>query len=568
MTDDNEQHEALDEILLDLAEATDNSDIIEFASKQGPGGIKPKNTNEEEFGVGFSLPFGSWLNTQNELEATNRQIVPIENLIEMRKKDGQARALYRLLSLPIWRAAADGEWIAPDEQEAPEEQDDQDTSVDPGKAEEPAKAPTDREKDAAKAGKIPPVPADPENPDVPLTEENAVTDRERDQLAKEKEKPVPGDAEATFMNQMWTLPKHGGGMSVTWSRVIRQITLAIPDGCAPFEEVRTVPKEGPLKGKIILKKLAYRDPRTLRFLVDDKGGFDGARQKTVVNGRTIDVKIPADKMWYYAANEEENPYYGVSWLEPAFFHYDVKRKLYYIAHIAAQMSAVPGRVGKMPEAGGRNIDLKRLEAVRKAIKDFAFNHSLILPPGWDLVPFSSSTGFNFLELVNHHNSMMSKSVLAKFLDDESRSVVIDNSNSSPDADFFVMALEALMAEIAESLSHFVAPKYIDWNFGSGLYPTYKFGTLADSTKDAIKELFQVVATAQSSLWTPEFIRQLEMKLTDRLGLEVDYDEVEKREQEEEAELEEQKRQEMALYQQQFDQQQEEPPPAAGPFDTP
>lgn len=470
---------------IELNEAV-GGDVVPFAAPS----LRPKQTNEEEFGVPNTMPFGSWTTHSGELEADNHQIVPVENLMEMRKKDGQARALLRLLTLPIWRAATEGEWIAP-----------------------------------AEGG---------------------------------------GEKETEFMNLMWTLPPQAGGMTISWPKLVRQITLALADGVSTFEEVRRVAKDGPLKGKIVLKKLAYRDPRTIKFLVDKNGGFDGLRQRTVANGAAVDVKIPRDKCWYYAANEEENPFYGLSWFESAFFHYEVKKKLYYIAHVAAQMAAVPGRVGKMPEQGSRNIDVRRVEAVRKAMKDFAFNHSMIMPPGWDMIPFNANSGFNFLELVDHHNLQMSKSVMAKFLDDEQRQVLIENANAEAGSDFFVMALEAVMSEISESLSHYVCPKYIDWNFDSSTYPTYKFGVLADSTKDAIKELFTAISTAQSSMWTPEFIRELEKKLTDRLGLDVDYTEVEKREEEEAAKMEEQQRQELELYQQQFQaknggQQQEEPP---------
>jgi hypothetical protein len=475
------------------------------------GGVKPKKSpeaNGEEYGVNMSLPFGSWTDFsqsgRGQIQAANRQLVPLENLVEMRKKDGQARALLRLLTLPIWRAAADGEWVKPD----------------------------DKHKQHDESGR------------------EVVTQGESDKKTQ-PEGDDYGVAETEFINQMWNLPPYHGGMTVPWTRLIRQITLALFDGTAPFEIVRYVPDTGPLKGKVILKKLAYRDPRTVKFLIDEKGGYDGFRQVTTANGKAIDVKIPQDKSWYYAANEEENPFYGISWFESAYFHYDVKRKLYYISHIAAQMAAIPARVGKPPERGVQ-VDPVRQQAVKKALQDMAFNMAMTLPPGWDVDTFNANSGFDFMKLIDHHNLSMAKSVMARFLDDEQRAVLIDNSgNVDANADFFVMALEAIMSEIAESLSHHVIPQFIDYNFGSSVYPTFKFGVLSDSSKDTIKDLFTVIATAQTTQWTPEFIRELEKKLTDRLGLEVDYDEVEKREKEEAEAAEEQQRAEMALYEQQI-----------------
>lgn len=127
-----------------------------------------------------------------------------------------------------------------------------------------------------------------------------------------------------------------------------------------------------------------------------------------------------------------------------------------------------------------------------------------------------------------------------------------------------MTIQSIMDEIAEHISHYLIPKFIDWNFGSEVYPEFHFGQLADASKDAIKELFTVVATAQSTQWTPEFIRELEKKLTDRFGLNVDYDAVDLREEEEkvkQAELE-------AAYFQQRGAGAEEEEPAAGPGGRP
>ncbi len=54
---------------------------------------------------------------------------------------------------------------------------------------------------------------------------------------------------------------------------------------------------------------------------------------TFFQGRTIDVKIPKNTALYFANEEAERPFYGVPMFEAAFYHYDKKVKLYYIAHL-------------------------------------------------------------------------------------------------------------------------------------------------------------------------------------------------------------------------------------------
>lgn len=551
----------------------------------------PKPTDlDKELGIGTSLPMSSWesfLGGENLVLRTGQ--IPIDDLVEMRKKDGQIRALVRLLTLPILKALETAEWVEADtdnsnpDPEHPAELPPSDSPQDKTPVKPPPGAKTEQQPakpqgPPAKPGSkvqfaAPPPPAGPPAPPagkgaappgpVPPTGP-APTPPPAPQSPPAP--PLPkkvAPPEVEFANLMWTLPPYEGGMTVTAKRVMRQVLLALVEGFAVFEEVRYIPEDGPLKGKIVLKKLAYRDSRTVKFRVDDKGGFDGIRQKTTFAGKTIDVVIPQDKSWYWACNEEENPYYGVSYFEAAFHHWQNKRRLYYIAHIAAQFAAVPGRVGTVP----RSATAAELAAFRKALKDFAFNTSLAKPENFEVEFANQNTSFNFLDLINHHNSEMAKSVLAKFLNDENRTVLIDKGNADASTDFFVMQLEALMDEIAESITHYVMPKYIDWNFGTEVYPVLKFPPINDGTKDVIKDMLVAVATATQSQITPEFILEMEKKMADRLGLDVDYEEVAKRKEEEAAKAEEQRKAQLQAFAPPTDQFGGQQGPPGGPGDN-
>lgn len=222
---------------------------------------------------------------------------------------------------------------------------------------------------------------------------------------------------------------------------------------------------------------------------------------------------------------EENAMYGVSMFESAWYNYDTKSKLYYVAHVAAQMAAVPGRIGTYPMGASPS----QVNAFKKALSEFAFNTSLTVPQGWNVSPFSSAGQFNFLEYINHHSQQQAKSVLLQFADSDQRLAVIENGGADASADFFLQALESIMDDIAEVWSIHLMPKYIDWNFGSGKYPIWRFGRISDSARDTIKEVFTSIVTSSVLNCTPEFMRQSEEKLAKRLGYDIDYTAVRERE---------------------------------------
>lgn len=386
-----------------------------------------------------------------------RSEVTIDQLVRMRQTDGQARALYRLITLPI-RAALQTATFVP-------------------------------------AANV-----------------------------------EGGEDEAEFIDQLFNLPPNVGGMSVPFTRVIAQMLQAIFDGFAPFELVYDYAKKGPLKGKWILKKLNYLPANTVKFLVTDDGSFDGFRQITQKpGGKILDIKIPRDACVYYAAQEEENRFYGLSYFQSAYYHYDKKVKLYYLMHLAAQRSAVGTRVGTVPE----DHSTDELNAFRMGLADLGVAQWMTKPEGYLVELLKEGGSFDFLSYINHHNSQMSKSILAAFFD--------ENQGTGGDAslvDFgkqtdslFVMMLQTIMTEIASIINHYIIPRFIDWNFDSGKYPEFRWGPFTDDDKSAIQDVFTSLAGIQGGNFTKEFFRETEKKMADQFGLEIDYESIEKEEEE-------------------------------------
>jgi hypothetical protein len=433
-----------------------------------PGNLQPLPAEDLEMGVSISLPFSYGWNS-NENEILNPEVVTLQQLKDFRRQDGQGRALFRILTLPI--------------------------------------------RGSAKRFKV-----------LPAKKPVSVTDPP----SGEEEDSSFGAEEADFIYRMLTLPPHEGGMSVPMDRFFSQQLLALFDGFAAFEIVYTFCDRGPNQGKWVIRKLSVRPAETVTFLADKNGGFAGFRQRTNFLGREIDVMILPPYAYYYAAQEEENPFYGQSWFIPAFYHYDKKVKMYYVVHLAAQFRAVPGRVGKLPQSATSKVEKDNF---RKALQDLGIAGAIMAPFGYEVDEIGTNVAnFDFLGVIKHHNREMAKSVLAEFLDDEEKPSLIESDHS--DADFFVMALEAIMGELESRINNHVIPNLIDWNFGTARYPQFRLSPLGEKEKAAIRATFDQLATAASINITPEFMLELEKHMAEQMALDIPYEEIEKRQLEE------------------------------------
>lgn len=400
---------------------------------------EPQVIDGRELGVWDNLPFSGGF-AKNEL--VDIRDITIDQITEMRRRDGQVRAVFRVLSLPI------------------------------------------------------------------RTTQPSFTPREGE--------GSDGEEEAEFVEDALTRPPMQGGMSSPFSRVLTGMTLALADGYAVFEKVWHIAPDG----RLVYRKLAPRAPKTVKFLLDDNGGLEGVQQRAYWAGRRIDVTIPARKLLIYTAQHEENPWYGESYLLPAFYHYEVKHKLYYISHLAHQFHAVPGRVGTYPQSaqkGDKDNFLKQLASM-------GFNTALAKPDGYAVDEFGGrGTMPDFEKMINHHDAAIAKSVLAHFIQLGTGSSTGSWALSQDQTDFFTMALEAIISEMSDTLSFYLVPQLIDYNFTTRAYPQIDLGPLADTTKEIMSTVAEQLFSAQAVNVTPEFMFELETMVADELGMEIDYE---------------------------------------------
>ena len=336
------------------------------------------------------------------------------------------------------------------------------------------------------------------------------------------------DEEVEFANLMWTLPPEQGGMTTPFNRVVDQILLSIAYGFSVFELVTDIATSGPLKGKRYLRKIAYRDPRTITLLQDKQGGYAGFRQRAALpGGGLVDYTLSPARSVLFTVGGAENPLYGTSMLLPAYTHYTSKLRWYYMSEMSGQMSAIPGRVGTVP----RSAKAADAVAFRNALEGMYFNATVLKKEGYELEPFASNTVFPFLSYIDHHNLMMAKSTLSSFMESEQRTVLVENTTQDASADLFLLSMQTLADDIATTITQHIMPKYIQQNFKDPKYPVFVPGPLSNDQSRRINTLFEKLAISGILNTTPELVRALEVMTADELGLDIDYAEIEQREEE-------------------------------------
>jgi hypothetical protein len=338
-----------------------------------------------------------------------------------------------------------------------------------------------------------------------------------------------GEAEAEFVDKNLLKSPGEGGMETPINVITSRMALAVRDGYKIFEKVWEQ-KEG----KLWLKKLAYRSNETTKFTYDKNGSVSGAHQNGSFKDRYVDVYWKKDKIAYYIYNEEENPYVGESDFYPVFYHYDKKHKLYAVAHLAYQLNAVPIRLGSHP----KNIAPKDLEAFRDALKALGTHVAMTFPEECEVTPFESKRSLHeFLGLIQHHDSMMSRAFLTQFMNLGQEGRGGSYALSSDQSNLFLMSIMSLLDGIAQVFNTQVIPQLIDYNFGTKKYPTLEFTPFSDTIRSAITSTFYALLAARFPSISPEFALAMEESVSDELGLDLDYKAIRERIEKERAALE-------------------------------
>ncbi len=341
-------------------------------------------------------------------------------------------------------------------------------------------------------------------------------------------------SEAAWVNQNLTFPPSLGGMDTSLRYVFADMCMATVTGFRAYEKVWDLKgNENDRFPMYVLKKIAPRNPLTVRLKQDDHGNYDGFVQRIIagtaayVPGAAFTVTsandqvIDKDKSVLFVRNREENPLYGRPDFLPVYYHYDKLHKLYYMAHLAYQLEAIPMRIGKYPQ----NADKGDLDKFFKNIAQLGFDTAMMMQQGYEVDEFGANRApADKMGLINHHKTEMFTAFCAQFMNlGQTGASHGSFAATKTFSGIFLMVLEAICQDIDEVFNFQVIPQMIDYNFGSRKYPKLKHRPMDTAKEEAIQNIFMKIMSSPADHSTPEFLLGIEEELATDLGLKIDYD---------------------------------------------
>jgi len=328
--------------------------------------------------------------------------------------------------------------------------------------------------------------------------------------------PAKNDnGELDFIINNFTAPKEQGGMSTPLPLVIADMTRAVFEGYRFYEKVAQIIKEGPYEGLIGWQKLAPRDADTIQIRVDKYGGFMGGHQEATFGEETVDVNIPPEKSMLFTFRKEKHQLYGESILKSAYYHYDKKHKLYYIAHKTAEIEGMGVRLLKPL----KQLDSTEREAAEEAVDNMGINSRLTLPPGYDMEWIFGGKGKDGMPLIQHHNLMMAKSAMQSFMSLGTEGKGGSYALGKTQAEWYSMFIESILRQMEATINTYAIPQLIKWNFGTNAYPTLRFNPVEDRAGELLKAVFTEISKKDLTVIPDGFVKEVIDKTAENLGLE-------------------------------------------------
>lgn len=340
------------------------------------------------------------------------------------------------------------------------------------------------------------------------------------QSAKIKIIPGPNDkGERDFIETVFLKPPEFGGMTTPLPFIIADMTRAIFEGFRLYEKVARIIPKGRWKGKIGWKKLAPRDAKTIKLRADEHGGFKGAYQRATFGGKTYQVVIPPEKCILFTFQKERHWLYGESILKAAYYHYDKKHKLYYIAHKKAELEAIGLKILTIEPTG--TLTPSEVEEAEKVIDTIGVSSRVTLPPGLKLtIDRGGRTGYDPLPLIEHHNREMAKAALVQFV--EQRKYAYPYGRGTTQSATFYMAIKSVMRQMEDTLNNYAVAPLIDWNFKNGSYPKIKLMDITEEAQLFLNRVFENIVRRKDIQLPEELLEQIYQTAAEKLGLEVSF----------------------------------------------
>lgn len=338
--------------------------------------------------------------------------------------------------------------------------------------------------------------------------------------ARWKLTPGVGDTgQAAWLEEFLRRPANAGGMKVPFQAVIGQATSARLYRKAYFEKVFDV---DPLDGKIIYKKLAWRPPATCGIRRDPQtASFMGFQQRPMRPGLNKNNNLPINfspmYSWVFINGEHLDPVRGHSDFQIPYWCYVTKMKILYLWHTFLETQSTPRAYVTSADGTSARGNAQKIAKLK--------NGGVAgLTQGTTVNTIESNgTGARlFADAIQWLDSTAAGSVLAGFTDlpgVASRGVSGSYALSKDQTDFFLMASESFATELASSITNFVLPDLIKYNFGvDAALPTFEFDPLSQTDLETMSSMLNTLAVAPAMNLPFEFLDELAVKVAVELNM--------------------------------------------------
>jgi hypothetical protein len=246
-------------------------------------------------------------------------------------------------------------------------------------------------------------------------------------------------------------------LNVPWSRVVEDALLMCEYGYMVMEKVFEEKNN-----KIYLKKLAPRHPLDVKeWIYDANGGPEAVVMEATESSGFEGIEIPIEKLVVFVLEQEGGDLRGISVLRSAYKHYYYKDTLYKIDAIQKERHGIGVPIIKLP-MGYTDGDRKLADELGRNLRTNERAH-ITVPMNWE-VAFAKLEGqpVNCLDSIEHHDRKIMTNILAPFMDDP---------NAKPDStDMFLKSTRYIANTIADTVTKYVIPQLVDFNFARGMYP--------------------------------------------------------------------------------------------------
>ena len=296
--------------------------------------------------------------------------------------------------------------------------------------------------------------------------------------------------QAEKVKDMLTRPSFAYGLTTPFELFREQSLRAVAHGFAVHELVWEKDNEG----LFYLRKLAHRPQNTLEILRDDRGGFNGVKQKAKIGDADVEVEIPPEKLIMFTHNKASNNLHGESQLSTAWRYFQMQNDYLKLSSIQGQWKAIMPIFLQVRQ--GEKVSEEKLKETVEEINGVKHKGVIGLPPEMEVV-LTQSGGDNwidFMPFVDYMDNSIARAVLAFFLLLGSGSTG-SYALSESQINFFLQLLTKVKRAFDSHITDFLLSKIYAANWGeNAAYGVFKTADFTEGTvemiKENVKELFR------------------------------------------------------------------------------